>query len=150
MDDRTIIAENGGVDLYVHCLKNNRVKIEAYRQSVEDLAHMYGRRIFIRDIKSENLTIDFSKNSSSGTVHFIDTDETALPQLNNYADTRDIEYKYTERLVTPEILSGRRKGDFDILKIGDEYAMLLTMIGRHLMTRHCEICLILTVYMKQP
>ena len=125
LDGDTVIALKGGnQDLYEYS-KRHRVPIKAFKPALVDLQRMHEQDIYLRDIKSENLTI------RDGIVLFIDTDEAAIPALNNYDESKDRKGespKYTPTLLTSEILSGRKAGHKGILRIGDDYAMLLTII----------------------
>ncbi|RYV00756.1 hypothetical protein SOPP22_18300 [Shewanella sp. OPT22] len=123
LDDTTIIARSGGKDLftYLHGEEEGEVPINTFKNAAADLKEMHRNRIFLRDIKSENLAISGDKN-----IFFIDTDEAAIPKLDNY-DHSSVP-KYTSRMMTAGLYSKREKGNIDGLEAGDSYAMLLTMI----------------------
>ena len=90
---------------------------------------MHCRGIFLRDIKPENLAIGEITNDDnevSRRIFFIDTDETVLPDFDGYGqkDTG----QYTPAYLTLDIKIGRDQGNVESLKIGDEYAMLVSII----------------------
>lgn len=123
IDGRTLLAQSGGKDMkaMMKAHPDGGYRINDFKQSCADLKNMHQRHIFLRDIKAENMTVR-TLNSGTKQVMFIDTDEAAVPTLNNYA-----EKSYTASMTTQGIIEGQMRGDLSVIRAGDNYAKLLLM-----------------------
>ena len=128
LDATTVIAKQAGIDLRTHTSEHGSLTMAAFKPALRDLDKMHQNKIYLRDIKPENLTID-----AKGKIFFIDTDEAAIPTLGNYSQPRmalqsENEPKYTTAMLTYKLLENRCSGNYQALQEADNYSMLLTLM----------------------
>ena len=122
IDSKTLLARSGGTELKALMrVDQSRVfDINCFHQSCIDLAKMHKRKIFLRDIKAENMAI-MTINGREQAM-FIDTDDAAVPTLGNYSGTHG-----TYEMTTQALFQGKQSGDHKLLEADDNYAKLLLM-----------------------
>ena len=117
ISDSLIIAKNEGICLNFHLRVNKEITIFPFESICKDLADAHKNLIFHRDISLENITI--FKN----TLKLIDTEDVALPELNNYSLLCG-----KQQYATVELMHGKTQGSKEMLRAADDYALLVTMM----------------------
>ena len=117
INDDTIIVKNGGKNMKQMIMEGVYVELKCFKGACKDMAHMHLRRIYLRDIKLENMTL-----SPRGHALFIDTDDTAVPTLDNYR-----QFKGTTAMTTQKLIEQKRVGKLEFIEADSNYAMLLLM-----------------------
>ena len=141
IDEDTIVSVQKGIDLF-KLREKGPIKLNTFKKALFDLAFMHENKIFLRDIKSQNLTLD-----KNGNVCFIDIDEAAIPELNNYAIKDIAKCPLTPGYTTLDLTVDRTKGESFTLESIDNYAMLVAMIE---LTTKNEVLLGLTNVQSTP
>ena len=82
------------------------------------MADAHSKGIVFRDIKNRNFVV----SSDKGMVRFIDLDDVETPDTGYFNGRTG-----TRQYYTAPIHLGKKDGDLDLIKCGDNYAMLLTI-----------------------
>ena len=126
VDRNTLLAENGGKDLFERVFDKEMCSLNMFKKACEELEEMHKEGIFLRDIKLENMVAKGTGNADS--ARHIDHDFIVTP---NYGDYR--RSCCTTVMITAELLSKRKSKNLGrvkrALKASDYLAMLLTIMS---------------------
>ncbi|AWK14367.1 hypothetical protein SK355_04910 [Candidatus Fukatsuia symbiotica] len=131
VDDNVIIARNAGEDLYNYIYeitgKRKTIDVRVFREALRDLKTLHQKGIYLIDIKIENMAY----NENKKIVNLIDIENRVKRggkcnhgvTYSEYSATKDLLCYYTR------YHAGEKYYDYDILRVWDEYAFLLSMIA---------------------
>jgi hypothetical protein len=115
-----ILAQNGGKEVRSEFTKKGKnLQLSQYRQACKDMGNAHAKGIVFRDIKNSNFVV----NGRNGMVRFIDLDDVATSDSGTYRKRCG-----TPKMLTRNIFAGKASGDISLIKTGDNYAMLISMI----------------------
>ena len=126
VNNRLVLAKNGGVDLRQHC-KNKTIKMNMFHDVCKDLRKIHENGMALRDIKPENMTL-----GSDGKIKFIDLDDTYIPGVTNrkgmfaQRGSNVMAVTGSAGYLTEGLLRVRESNDKELFRC-DNYALLVTM-----------------------